>query len=145
MMYNNDMLTPSRDTSGTGYMIIRTSTAMGAIPVKDAIINISHADQNNSDIILSLRSNSDGTTDKIPLSAPPKQFSSAPNRISPYSLYNLEVFADGYYSKNYVNIPIFDGITSYQSVELIPLSANQYSDNYSINAPTVNESFPPNL
>lgn len=144
-MYNNDMIIPPRDTSGIGYMIIRTSTAMGAIPVKDAIINISNADQNNNDIIMSLRSNSDGTTNKIPLSAPPKQLSYSPNRIPPYSLYNLEVFADGYYSKNYVNIPIFDGITSYQSVELIPLSANQYTDNFTINAPTVNESFPPNL
>ena len=135
----------SNDISGTGYMIIRTSTAMGAIPISGAIINISGAEQKNSDIIVSLRSGSNGTTDKTPLPAPPKQFSAAPSRILPYSLYNLEVLSEGFYTRNYVNIPIFDGITSYQSVELIPLSANQYSDNYTQNAPTVNEIFPPNL
>jgi len=144
-MNNNDMTVPSKDMSGVGYMIIRTSTALGAIPVIGAIINISGAEKENSDIIISMRSNSNGTTEKIPLPAPLKQSSSYPSKILPYSIYNLEVLADGFYSKNYVNIPIFDGITSYQAVELIPLSANQYTDNYNPKAHTVNESFPQNL
>jgi len=144
-MNNIDITNLSKNRSGTGYIIIRTSTAMGAIPVIGAIVNISGADKENSDIIISLRSDRNGTTEKISLPAPSKRFSSSPGNTLPYSLYNLEVFAEGFYTRNYVNIPIFDGITSYQSVELIPLSANQYSDNYTQSSPIVNETFPPNL
>lgn len=144
-MNNSDISESLKDANGIGYIIIRTSTAMGAIPVAGAIVNISGADKENSDIIISLRSAQNGTTEKISLPAPSKRFSSSPGKTLPYSLYNLEVFAEGYYTRNYVNIPIFDGITSYQSVELIPLSANQYSDNYTPNAPIINENFPPNL
>ena len=120
--------TPSNDISGTGYMIIRTSTAMGAIPISGAIINISGAEQKNSDIIVSLRSGSNGTTDKTPLPAPPKQFSAAPSRILPYSLYNLEVLSEGFYTRNYVNIPIafYGGGANLSEVNIENLNMKDY-------------------
>ena len=43
--------------------------------------------------------------------------------------YNIRITADGYYESERVNIPIFQGVTSIQTVEMIPLS--EFSDPYS--------------
>ena len=39
-MNNSDISESLKDANGIGYIIIRTSTAMGAIPVAGAIVNI---------------------------------------------------------------------------------------------------------
>jgi hypothetical protein len=64
------------------------------------------------------------------LEAPSGKLSQAPSQggILPYSLYDAEVFLDGFYRQEYTRIPVFDGITSIQPVNLIPLPANGQTD-----------------
>ncbi|MBO5270391.1 MAG: hypothetical protein J6B77_06370, partial [Clostridia bacterium] len=45
--------------------------------------------------------------------------------VLPYALYDIEVTEEGYESHAYQNVPIFDTVTSLQTVELIPLSDGQ--------------------
>lgn len=39
----------------------------------------------------------------------------------PYSLYNIDTDASGFYGVRNIDVPIYPGITSIQQVELIPL------------------------
>ena len=43
------------------------------------------------------------------------------NNVRPYALYNVSVFADGYFREKSVNVPVFAGITSVQQFNLVPL------------------------
>ena len=70
----------------------------------------------------------DGETEPLKIPAPPVSNSLSPGGETPYSLVNVEVFADGYYSVMLMGVPIFTGISSTQTVNMIPLPESyQYS------------------
>lgn len=126
----NTELNNSSQLTGEGYLRVRVSTARGAIPLPDAIVNISSSDKDNSGILASAVTDADGLTPKISLPAPPRQNSQQPNTANPYSNYNIEVALPGFYSQFYTNVPVFDGIAAIQSAELKPLAKNGNTDNY---------------
>ncbi len=119
------------EEAGTGYLTVHVTTAGGAIPLEGALVTIrSYAPEEDSDAatrgdaVAVLTSGRDGNTARIPLTAPPRANSAAPNSGPPYALYQAEVVLDGYYDQRYVSIPIFDGITAIQPAVLIPLPEN---------------------
>ena len=71
------------ESANTGYLIIKVSTAQGAIPLSNATVNIRGMEPENSGILLSLVTNSDGQTVKVPLPAPSIDLSEAPGNIKP--------------------------------------------------------------
>ena len=106
-----------------GYLIVKVSTASGAIPVKDVTVVLQGNDSNNREIFYSLSTNVDGLTEKVSLPAPSVSLSSAPSPSSrPYSTYNIDVYREGYYPQHYTNVPIFSGITAVQNARIIPTS-----------------------
>ena len=118
----------SGENSGTGYLIVRVTTARGAIPLAGAQVDIrDYEDENTAapvtqgDIIASLVSGRDGNTPKIPLPAPPAADSETPGARQPFSRYSVEVTLPGYRSQTYLGVPIFDGVTSLQPAVLVPL------------------------
>ena len=121
----------NENTGGMGYLIVRASTAGGALPVAGAAVSIRGSSPEQSGTLLSRTTNQDGLTDRIPLPAPPAFLSGAPGTVIPYSTYNIEVSANGYATNLYQNVPIFDRITALQPIELIPLSQNGQEGNYS--------------
>ena len=50
--------------------------------------------------------------------------------MKPYSLYSIDVFYDGYVDLSFVNVPVFDTITSVQPANMIPKPDNEYSDSF---------------
>ena len=115
---------------GTGYLIVKVSTARGAIPLEDASVNIRGAAPEQTDIIYSLKTNRDGATERVPLPTPAKILSQSPDAQSPYALYSIDVFKEGYADISLNNVAVFDSITSIQPAIMIPLAANRYSDSY---------------
>ena len=115
---------------GEGYLIVRVSTARGAIPVEGAEVIIRKSDASDSDIIASMISSNSGLTSSTSLPAPPRALSESPGSIKPFATYNIEIRANGYSAQYYNEVPIFDGITSYQNAILIPLPDNVNTDNY---------------
>lgn len=115
---------------GEGYIVVRVSTARGAVPLEGAEVIIRKSESNDSEAIVSMISNNAGLTSITPLSAPPRSLSESPGNIKPFATYNIDVRADGYSTQYYNEVPIFDGITSYQNAILIPLPDNINSDNY---------------
>lgn len=114
--------------SGTGYLIVRISTASGAIPVSGATVSVRSgvADENGARgaVIERLQSDRDGNTPRVALPAPPRENSTHPGSMLPYATYQIDVVADGYYRQYFTAVPVYDGVTSIQPVALIPLADN---------------------
>ncbi len=118
---------------GQGYLIIHTTTARGAIPLEGVQVDVYELTPEKGDILLSTVTGRDGNTDPIPLPAPPRSDSLAPSTDGhkPFSTYLVDVRPDGYFAQQYINVPIFDGITAVQPADLIPLSENGRTDSRS--------------
>lgn len=117
---------------GEGYLVVRVSTASGAIPLSGAQVTVRGGEESNSDYYRSFYSGASGLTPKIALPAPLRSLSENPSNggTKPYSLYSIDVFSDGYVDLSFVNVPIFDTITSVQPANMIPKPDNQYSDSF---------------
>lgn len=133
-MNNTPQAQPSY--SGVGYLVVKVSTARGAIPLENASVYIRGAERENSDIIYSLKTNSDGLTEKISLPAPARALSEVYGNIKPYALYDVDVFKEGYTDLSFTNVAVFESITSLQPAIMIPRPDNEYNDSYE---PTQNQ------
>ena len=114
-----------------GFLITNVRTANGALPVEGATVNVFNssapsADGNippsDTDIIYSMRTNRAGVTEKVALATKSKELSTEPGNVRPFLSYNIAVSADGFYDTEFINVPIFPGITSIQTVDLMPVS-----------------------
>jgi hypothetical protein len=117
--------------SSFGRLIIKATTARGAIPIGGALVHVSFAEENDGAIISSAFTDSSGNTAPLSLPAPPRMDSMSPQSAGapkPYALYNIQVEADGFYPQSFINAPVFDSVTSIQGVDLIPLSENENTD-----------------
>ena len=131
--------------TGIGYLVIRASTASNAIPLEGAKVTVRGNQPNFSAVISELTTGRNGLTPKISLSAPPKSNSTSPDMENPFATYNVDVRLDGYFPASAQQVPIFDGITSVQPINLIPLPKNGTSDNFDPYGERVTDSEPPNL
>ena len=92
----------NQNNTGYGYMIVRVTTARGAIPLKGATVTISNNDpefeKGRGDIIAVFTTNSSGLTERFALPAPPRELSMSPDNGKSYESYNLGVAKEGYYT-----------------------------------------------
>ena len=118
--------------TGTGYLVVRVTTASEAIPLENATVTVLGNQPNFSSVIARLRTGNDGLTPKIALSAPPRALSEVPeSELPPFATYNITVDKRGYSPVQMYRVPVFDGITSVQPADLIPLPKNGYPDSFS--------------
>ncbi|MBE6596456.1 MAG: hypothetical protein E7641_02190 [Ruminococcaceae bacterium] len=113
-----------------GYLIVKVSTARGAIPIEGASVNIRASNSESSDIIYTLVTDSEGKTEKISLPTPPRALSESPGNVAPYALYDIDVFKEGYADLFIHKVPLFGSITAIQPAILIPLPDNRFTDSY---------------
>ena len=129
-----------------GYLIVKVSTANGAIPIENASVIVQGKDDNNQEILLSFLTNRDGITPRIMLPAPPKELSESPSPVSkPYSVYNIDVFKEGYYPQHYNGVPIFQNVTAVQNAHIVPASEFDTQNSYTTEGEIFNEYENPNL
>lgn len=127
-----------------GTLMVRTYTA-GALPVEEAVVRIKGADETNRTVVYSLVTDLDGVSETVTLPAPPKALSESPDTVGiPYSLYDVEVYADGYYPKRIYGVTVFSGVKTLIELNMIPTSENP--DDYLEDYPrgNVNSVVPPN-
>ncbi len=124
----------NNNSDGYGYMIVRVTTARGAIPLENAMVTVSEylGDEKSvrGNVIGTYTTNSSGLTDKLELPAPPRALSMSPGNGKSYLTYNIKVAKEGYYQQNYINAPVFEGITSIQNADMIPLPDNGQTDRF---------------
>ncbi|MBQ2998875.1 MAG: hypothetical protein IJD64_00290 [Clostridia bacterium] len=103
-----------------GTLIVKVTTARGAIPLAGASVNIRGATVENSGVLYSLRTNRDGQTEKVALPTPPRSNSETPNGGTPYALYTVDVAKEGYLPQTFERVPVFPSILSIQPAVMIP-------------------------
>lgn len=109
------------DQSGT--MSVRVYTAGGALPIENAIIRITGAEEANRDVYYSLLTDRDGITDTVLLPAPKKFLSQSPEPAeAPFAIYDVEVSKDGYFSRRIYGNQVFADTNSELLIELTPSS-----------------------
>ncbi len=132
--------------SSNGSLIVRVSTAGGAIPIENVTVTVQGKDEENSDIFYSLLTNSDGRTAKINLPTVSRSLSESPEPpTKPYLSYNMEVYKEGYYPQHYTGIPIFEGVVAVQNARIIPISEPDLSSPHRNGGQIFDEYENPNL
>lgn len=107
--------------NSSGTLIVRVFAAEEAIPIPDTVVRIVGANEQNPDVRYSLVTDEDGVTEAITLPTPSKSYSMSPGSPeSPYSVYDVTVLKDGYYTKVIRNVAVFSGIESVLPVNMIP-------------------------
>ena len=115
--------------NSNGSLRIRAYTAGGALPVPGAIVRIRGADEDNRFIARTLITDRDGLTKKVELPAPSASYSLIPDsNETPYSVYDVEISAPGYYTKRIDGLTVFSGIESVQLINMIPTSGMPVND-----------------
>jgi len=119
-------------TDSIGFLTVNVRTANGALPIEGALVNIyenyeienGNGDKTNTNghLIYSTRTNSFGQTEKLALPTKSASLSQKPGNIRPFMSYNIFASKDGYFDSDIINMPVFQGITSVQPINLIPLS-----------------------
>lgn len=105
-----------------GYLIVRTVTAGGALPVEAANVSIIGADTQNKNIRITLLTDNRGQTPKTELPTPAASLSRLPGETAPYATYHIVAEKNGFYVAQALGVPIFENITAIQTLVLIPTS-----------------------
>lgn len=112
-----------------GKLRIRAYTAGGALPVENALVKIRGAEEDNRLVAYTLVTDFDGLTPEVRLPAPSLEYSLSPDPLeAPYSVYDVEISAPGYYTKRISGLTVFPGVNSIQLVNMIPYSGEGYED-----------------
>ena len=108
-----------------GKLYVRTYTASGALPVSDTVVKITGSDEVNRYITFSRLTDVNGVVVFDNLPAPTVGYSLSPNsKEIPYSVYDVEVSKEGYYSKKINDVAIFPGEDAVLPINMIPISIN---------------------
>ena len=108
-----------------GGLIVQATKASGALPVPNSIVRIRGAEESNRFVVFSVITDIDGNTKTVTLPAPAGVYSSESNPPQmPYSIYDVEITADGYYPKKIYSVAVFPGVVATQPINMIPLSEN---------------------
>ena len=105
-----------------GWIQVIVRKGDNAYPIPDASIIINSTEDGQLKLISNTMTDESGKTELIAVPAPNVSYSlDSDNNVRPYALYNVSVFADGYFREKSVNVPVFAGITSVQQFNLVPL------------------------
>lgn len=108
-------------TDGMGYLTVAVSDASEAFPIEGALVGISRY-ATGEGLLYSLRTDRDGLTPTVSLSAPSKSESLLPLSEKPFSEYLVTVKKEGYYTTENIALPVFDGVSTRQGVSMLPLT-----------------------
>lgn len=132
---NQNQSQPRTSDTGMGRLIFRVSTAGGAIPLEGARVIVrdkgENGDPQRGNALAVMYSDRNGRTQVMSLPTVPRSLSLTPqngNAPPPFLCYDAEVTLEGYRRVNFVCIPIFDGVTSVQPADMIPLPENGRED-----------------
>ena len=108
------------DTSGNGSLLAVVTTLRAIYPVKGAKVTVFTGNYDDMNEIASGFTDESGKSPVFSLSAPDKELSESPGLSDkPYSSYNMLVEADGYIDNIHLNIPVFSGVQSVQSSNMM--------------------------
>lgn len=121
---HSDPLPPIAETPFIGYLRVFVTTAEGAQPISDAYVTVTR----NSTVYANTVTDRDGYTAIIPLPALNPELTLSPENATPYLAYNIRVYAEGFRTVQYDNVPIYGNDYVTQQASLHPLLYNDDPD-----------------
>ena len=107
-----------QENTGRGRLTVTVRSANGTLPVEGALVTIT----SGGAVIGVSTSDESGNTETLTIPTPPRSASLTPGYAGlPYSTVLIEVDKDGYYSGQYIEVPIFPDVLTVQPVNLLPL------------------------
>ncbi|MBO5021746.1 MAG: hypothetical protein J6D52_13865 [Clostridia bacterium] len=105
-----------------GQLVAIVTSLRGIYPVENAKVTVFTGNYGNMQVLDTAYTDQSGRTRPFVLQTPNKQISlESDNKGIAYATYNLEVKAEGYVDNVHINIPVFSGVTSLQSSNLMLL------------------------
>ncbi|MDR1673995.1 MAG: hypothetical protein LBR54_00900 [Oscillospiraceae bacterium] len=105
---------------GQGKLVVSVKTAKGSIPVSGAFVIIGRDNgTGREEVIYTLETDQNGLTPLVSLETPTLIPGSETDKS--YEKYNITVSADGYFSMQYIDVPVFSNIKAIQNVSLVAM------------------------
>ena len=130
-----------RDLTGEGKIRVAAQTGDGAFPVAGAHVTIAVRRNGRERVAYLLITDESGETPTVSMPAPPASLSQQPGNEQPFTTADIRIFANGYFRAEMRNVPVFAGVTSLQTFQLIPLPILMHEDMETL----INESESPDL
>ncbi len=111
-------LTEAETNGGRGRLVIQAVVAGGALPIGGATVTVTN---NSGEVIEVQTTDNSGRTPGVVLPAPSAEYSQKPGTVRPYATYNVRIEKPGYYTREFLNVAVFDRIESIQPVIMEPL------------------------
>lgn len=104
-----------------GTLLFQVTGGQGAFPIVGAAIIITKNLGDSHTLSITTATNESGKTMELSLPAPNKGLSQSPGGKEVFAVYNATITAPDYETATVQDIPIFDGVTTIQPVELSPI------------------------
>jgi hypothetical protein len=128
----------------TGKLQVKITT-INNVPIENANISIYYTGEPDRKLE-EIRTNGNGQSEVVDLSAPPVELSLDENNIiQPYSEYTILAEADGFEAVDISGIEILSGTTALQNVQLRPIREGQTGENFVIPDHTLYGNYPPKI
>ncbi len=115
---------PTDDSnSGQGNLIVILTTARGAFPLSGGEVRV--YESQSGALVSTLRTDENGHTAVLPLPAPRRILSESPSESGAaiFGLYDIEAARPDFKTTRINSLPIFDGVTSLQTIDMLSNSA----------------------
>ena len=103
-----------------GYLVVTVLSGIVISPIKNAIVNVYGERGNTTYLVQSGLTDNAGLAGPFRLSAYDENYNDPSIGTKPVKMYELEIVADGYYTRVKQNIPIFPDIVSQEYVNMLP-------------------------
>ncbi len=111
-----------------GYLTARVYTANESLPIKDAVVTVIKNDSGTTDIIGKRTTDKNGLIVPIVISTPDESLSLEPGATDVFTLVDVRVDKEGYFTVYIKNVQIFATQTTVADTPMIPLPDNQTYD-----------------
>lgn len=129
-----------------GGLQISVISTIGLIPIQGATVTISYTGAPQQ-VLMTLTTNESGQTPLLQLPAPDAAYSLEPEQlVQPYSEYNIQVTAEGYYPVLVSGTEILAGEKAIQPIRLMPLESAAFAaEDIDIPVHTLFGEYPPKI
>ncbi|MDD7640900.1 MAG: peptidoglycan-binding protein [bacterium] len=135
-----------QEATDTGSLQVNVTSRLQNTPIKGATITLSYT--GDPDVTLeSVQTDESGQTQVLTLDAPPVEYSlDSSQENQPFSLYTIQIRAEGYQPLNISGIEIFSTIKAIQNVAMTPLDyAGRFRESIDIPVNTLFGDYPPKI
>ncbi|WP_295093193.1 carboxypeptidase regulatory-like domain-containing protein [Ruminococcus sp.] len=119
--------------SDRGYILINVRTGDDSSAVEGAFVKVTAVVDGKRLVLASGNTDESGISPKFSLPVPDFKQSQTPDPDErPYNLFDVSVYAKGFFRARSVDVPVFSGITSVQNFNLIPVPLMMSSDDETV-------------